>query len=358
MSTGALLTIISGTPGAGKTALAVATIEEHLRREPNRPVFVMGIPELALPHQPVPPVSEWTELKPHPDDPSIMYPAFTFPDGALVVIDEAQNAFRPRSQGSAVPAHVAAMERHRHKGLDFILITQHPTMLDPNVRRLCGKHLHLRALWAGRRLYEWSEASDPNSKTDRTNAASRRYRLPKRVFGLYKSSSMHVRQSRRLPFAVYILAVALVLGGWYAWQVYDSLVSRVDGARFQAEGVGQVVEKGAGFVPQAVPGAAVRETVSTVVPAASGAAVADYVPRISTRPETAPMYDALRQVRVLPVVAGCVAMGERCTCYTAQATDAYLTPAQCREWLRSPPFNPWQEPAPARAISAAPAVAG
>lgn len=53
------------------------------------------------------------------------------------------------------------------------------------------------------------------------------------------------------------------------------------------------------------------------------------------------MYDGVRVVKALPVVVGCVAMRDRCKCYTDQGTDALLTGEQCRNWLASPPFNPW-----------------
>jgi zona occludens toxin len=340
MSTGAICTIISGTPGAGKTALAVSMLLEELQRNPARPVFVMGIPELAVPHEVVPPVEQWTTEKPHPDDPSITYPEFTFPDGALIIIDEAQNAFRPLSQGAKVPPHVAAMERHRHKGLDFWLITQHPTMLHSNVRRLVGKHLHLRSLWSGGQLLEWPEAADPNSTSERGRASVQRYAPPKKVFALYKSSSMHVKRSRRLPMAVYLFGAAALAAAVLVYRGYDRVSTAIAG-----EAPPIVSDRISDSRPPWEKGAsASASSPSGAGPSgASGVTVTDYVPRISTRPETAPMYDSIRQVRALPVVAGCIAMAERCTCYTSQATDAFLTVEQCREWLRSPPFDPFRE---------------
>jgi zona occludens toxin len=338
MSTGALLTIISGTPGAGKTTLAVSMVRKFIDVQPERPVYVMGIPDFALPHEPVPPVAEWIENRPHPDDPNITYPAFVFPDGALIVIDEAQNVFRARAQGSAVPPHVAAMERHRHKGLDFILITQHPTMIDSNIRRLCGKYLHLRSMWSGRELLEWNEVVDPNSVSDRARATRERYRLDKGAFGLFKSSSMHVKQSRRIPKALYLFVVVVALVGFYAWRMFGNINDAVHGEGKYAKGeVASQVKDGASAV---VPGMTGSRPITTVP---AGSTVDDWTPRISTRPETAPMYDGIRQVKTLPVVAGCVAMADRCTCYTEQGTDAFLDGDQCREWLKHPPFNPWRQ---------------
>lgn len=350
MSTGALCVVISGTPGAGKTALAVSMLMDELERTPGRQVFVMGIPELAIPHEPVPPVAEWTVERPHPDDPTITYPEFVFPDGALVIIDEAQNAFRNRASSAKVPDHVAAMERHRHKGLDFWLLTQHPTMLDPNVRRLAGKHLHVRSLWSGGQLLEWPECSDPNSVSDRSRATVTKYSPPKRAFKLYKSSSKHVKRSRRVPFIAWAVGAALCVSAVLGWQVFQ----RVSGA-IAGEPRVAASSSGAGSAqPGQKPVQSVGAGAAVVQVAGVGASPADYVPRIRSRPETAPMYDAIRVPRTMPVVAGGICMGDRCRCYTQQGTDAFLDNDVCRELVANPAFNPWAAPV----VEAARATAG
>lgn len=336
MSTGALLTIISGTPGTGKSAMAVSIALEFLRENPDRPVFVGGIPELKLPHIPVPPVAEWTAIQPHPDDPSIEYPEFTFPDGALVILDEAQNFFRARGAGSPVPAHVAAMERHRHKGLDFILICQGPGMLDPNIRRLCGRYIHILDTWQGRFTFEWPECVDP--LTSRGRAIKSRYKLPKEVFGLYKSSSKHVKRERRIPsmawFGLAALAACVVLG----YQAYHAITGKgeADAAPAAADSPASGIVIGE------------SRNGTSAGPVGRSIQSADFIPRMPQRPETAPLYDPIRQVKSMPTVAGCVAMADRCKCYTSQATDAFLTDAECRAWIESPPFDPWRDPLPSQ----------
>lgn len=345
-----MITVITGTPGAGKTALAVSMLADLVEASQKsgavlRPVVVMGIPELQLPHEVAPPIDEWTEKLPAPEDPTLLEAHFTFPEGALVIIDEAQKVYRPRATGSKVPDHVAAFERHRHKGLDFWLITQHPGLLDANVRKLAGKHIHLRDLWAGRQLYEWSECKDPESRAERDTAIQRRYKLPARIFGLYKSASMHIKQRRRLPWQLYAVGAAVAVAGYLGWGVFERISGAIGGDT--VEQVAQVAAQGSPLQPEALPGQLHAQRLGvdfTAAKVAPGATVEDWHPRIATRPETAPMYDGFRQVRALPIVAGCVAMRDRCQCYTDQGTDAYLTGDQCREWLRSPPFNPWREP--------------
>lgn len=336
MATGALVTIISGAPGAGKTALAVSMLLAERERNPGRPVFVMGIPDLAIPHEPVGPVDTWTTIRQHPDDPAISYPEFTFADGALVIIDEAQNAFRPRSQGSAVPAHVAAMERHRHKGIDFWLLTQHPTMIDAQIRKLTGKHLHVRSHWAGGELLEWSEAADPSNAGERARATHVRYKPPRKVFGLYKSASMHVKRSRRVPFALYVFVAVVAITGVLGWRMYGRVSDAISGeVKSEASAPGAVRSAGGSGSPAGNAGA--------------GLSLDAFKPRLNGRADSAPIYDVVRKVVAMPSVAGCAAVGRRCTCYTEQATDAGLSVDECRAWLEAPPFSPfravWPEPA-------------
>ncbi|NMG66809.1 zonular occludens toxin [Azoarcus indigens] len=341
-----MITLITGTPGAGKTAYAVKLLMELQEREakegkPPRPVIIMGIPELMLPHDVAPPVEEWTERVPTAEDASIEEAVFTFPDGALVIVDECQKVWRNRARTSKVPDTVAAFEKHRHKGLDFWLITQSYTLIDPNVSELVGKHIHLRATWAGRRLYEWPEVTNPDSPTNRGMAAAVRYTLPKNVFGVYRSASMHVKQSRRIPIAVWVFLAAIGIALYFGSKFYGMMGKWTSG-QTTSEAERRVPEPSRVPFSQSGQGQAVDRQAQAQVRSV-GAGVEDYVPRISTRPETAPMYDSVRQVKVMPIVAGCVSMGDRCSCYTQQGTDAFLEEAQCRELLRKPPFNPWQD---------------
>lgn len=191
-----MITLITGTPGAGKTAYVV----NELSSIHDRQLIIDGIPDLIIPHE-LPP-EEGGGIQAWPD---------WAPDGALIVIDEAQRIFRPRGSGSKVPPFVAALETHRHKGLDFIIITQHPNLIDQNVRRLVGRHIHLRATALGRWLYEWPECGEPDSRNSRAVSEQRRYKLPKQIFSQYKSDSLHVKPKHRLPKSVFIFMGCLIL---------------------------------------------------------------------------------------------------------------------------------------------------
>lgn len=343
---GAQITLITGQPGSGKTAKTVHMLRDEVAK--GRVVFVLGIPGLTLPFVPMPPVKEWTIRKPIEEDPTVEQAHLNFPDGCLLVVDEAQKIFRPRGSASAVPDHVAALETHRHHGIDIWILTQHYTFIDANVRKLVKRHIHCRDHWTGWRTYERGEAFDHDSPTERAVAAIAKYKPPKDVFPLYTSSSKHVKRQRSLPKWVYFVPILPVALAYLGYHGYYATFGRQDRKAEQ--------HQKAGGAPN---GQAASPLNVGAHPPAQGAMLEArlFEPRITTRPESAPLYDGIRQVRALPFVAGCAATPKRCTCYTPQGTDAFLNDGQCREWLRSPPFNPWSEPPPPVQIKTASAQA-
>lgn len=205
-----MITLITGAPGAGKSAALVSLLLE-LSKE--RQIYVNGIPDLKIPHLPLENPASW------PD---------TVPDGSIIVIDEVQNAWRPRGPGTKVPPDVQALETHRHRGLDFYIITQGPNLVDTNVRALVGRHIHLRDVGVlGRWWYEWPECAD-NCRTAWKNAPlKKRYKLPKKAFDLYKSSSLHVKPLRSFPMILIVLAIALIGFVVGSYMIYSSIQSKV-----------------------------------------------------------------------------------------------------------------------------------
>ena len=207
-----MITLITGAPGAGKTAALVQLLTEIGQ---NRALYVHGIPDLKLTHFYLQKPEDWMA---------------EVPDGAAIIIDEVQNVWRPRAAGSKVPDHVAALETHRHRGLDFFIITQGPNLLDSNVRALVGRHVHLRDLgFLGRWWYEWPECSDNVRTGWRSAPIKKRYRLPKKIFGQYKSASVHVKPVRSFPVVLLVLVAALIGAAFLSWRAYSSVRARISG---------------------------------------------------------------------------------------------------------------------------------
>ena len=323
-----MIYLITGAPGTGKTAKAVSLL---LQYQGKRPIYNMGIPDLKVEHFVTPAVENWTEIRKSPEDETIELPYFTFPENAVIIIDEAQRVYRPRSSGVKVPPHVAAFETHRHTGVDFILITQSEQLIDSNIRRLVGKHVHIRATSLGRYQYEWSECGDTNSTSSRAAAIRSKYTLPKEVFGLYKSAELHTKIKKPIhPGAVIVgvAIVALLAGGYYMQRSISAKISP-DGDRTQ---------DGTGGAEKSRPEHIVKAP--TPVPVNP---LPDFTPRDPDSPITAPAYDAVRQVKNAPRIAACVASASRCICYTQTANPLNITEPVCRSYVRGGYFDPYND---------------
>lgn len=317
-----MITLITGAPGSGKTLMAVAEFLLEAEQQ-GRHILVDGIPDLAVNHEPLPPVEQWTHEVPDAASQDGAKLLFNMQQGALVVIDEAQRVYRPRAVGSKVPPEVAAFETHRHQGLDFLLMTQHPGLIDSNVRNLVGRHLHIRDLGIlGRKVYEWPEAGDV--KRFRDAPVQRRYKLQKLAFDRYKSASLHVKPVRGIPRGLLLLALLVPVIIGMVWWIFHSIDKKTKKGK---ETPAQVVQA------SAVP----------VVVDISDSMLVEFSPRIPGRPESAPAYDQLRKVRNLPVVAGCVQTRLRCVCHYDNGQDADLDQTQCKSWLAHPPFDAYRE---------------
>lgn len=336
------ITLITATPGGGKTALAVKFMKEAADK--GRPIFQLGVPELKLPYIPTPPVKDWTELRIDPDDPDKNeLPYFTFPENSLIVLDEAQRIFRVRANGSKVPDHVAAFETVRHTGVTFLLMTQNPGFLDSHIRKLVGQHIHLRDVGLmGRWYYEWPECvNEPNDRY--SNAPiKKKWALPKESFPLYRSSSLHIKRKYSVPPTMIMLFFCVALAAFLGWRMYDRIKEKTSpAATHAAEELG--ASQGASS-PAGAPPVKTVQAPASVKTTDGGEYLAAFVPVAPGRPESAPAYVDLRQVKAMPQVVGGACMDGHCKCYNQQGRDAGLDEMQCKDWLKSPPFDPYADP--------------
>lgn len=193
-----MITLITGLPGAGKTAALVSLLSGLPK---DRPLFVHGVPDLKIAHEAI--------------DGALWHEA---PEGAIIAIDEAQTVFRATGAGSLIPQNIRLLETHRHNGHDLYLVTQHPRLIHSSVRALVGRHVHLRNVpLLGRRWYEWPEVGDP--ARFKTAPTSKGFRLPRDALGLYRSATEHFKVSRMAPRSAMLLGAALLVMVGLAWYV-------------------------------------------------------------------------------------------------------------------------------------------
>jgi len=268
-----VITLITGAPGSGKSAALVKLLSEL---SAGRACYVDGVPDLRVPHVVMSEPHQWMR---------------DVPDGSAVVIDEVQRVWRPAGPGSKVPPDIEALETHRHRGLDFYLVTQHPKLLHANVRALVGRHIHLREIGVmGRWWYEWPEAVNPESW--KTAPIKQRYKLPRAVFSQYKSASLHVKPIRKIPPALIVAGVAILGLGFLAKQVYGRI----------------------------------SETVSPVV-AKAAPAPAGSLPRPAPRPTV--QIEAV--VPPAPVLVGCIHLADRCECISEAGASVDVELKLCHQ---------------------------
>lgn len=320
------INLITGLPGHGKTLYALQWIKSWSERE-GRAVFHNGIPDLKLPWQVIAP-EEWRELEP----------------GAIVVLDECQTCLPTRTRG-APPEWIEELAKHRHRGVDFVLITQNPMLFDSFARRLVDRHFHVVRKFGSNfaTVYEFPNGVRENVATNREGGIRHEWRYPREVFGWYKSAELHT-VSRRVPARVWVLlAIPFVFAGlvWVAW-------SRLSAHQEGAEGsTGAQAQAPGGVPPRAGPGSGERG------PAAVGEYLAALAPRVPGLPHTAPAYDGVTAPAVAPYPAACVASSAACRCYTEQATRLDMPEDLCRSFVERGFFVAWRGPASAAPVEAA-----
>jgi len=341
-----MLYLITGVPGSGKTLKMISDLMTRVDLK-NRPIYIEGIEEVkkdVIPYLPIPEgesMQTWHKWA---------------PTGAILVIDECQRVFRPRPSGSKVPDYVVELETHRHKGIDIFLLTQHPRLIDANVRNLIGYHCHISITNLGfRRMVEWNACGDPQNRKSIAEGVKSVYTLDKRAFGVYKSAEEHTKINTRLSRVVYIFPVvlaAIIGAGYYLYRSWQTPAKAIKAAPVAqtAETLPPPYGGGSGAAVQEPQSSAEPQGVKTQAEQEAERKAAyltedDYRPRIEGRPETAPIYDGMNKaVKTMPYPVACVKTENRCTCYTEQATPLKGIPkSQCLDYVENGIYNPYKE---------------
>lgn len=210
-----MIYLITGTPGGGKSLRAVWYAEQCLRE--GRAVFgnINGYSR----QSPIPGMSPLVKEKSGRWSGGVGGDWRDCPDGSVVIYDEAQRDFPQRSNSSAVPELVRAMETHRHRGFDIFIVTQHPNQVDHWLRRLVGRHDHLRRLGGMGRVALTTADSVMELPVGVESAAGEKsfWKYPRSLYEAYESATFHTVK-HRLPqpviFMISLVAVAVVGAVW------------------------------------------------------------------------------------------------------------------------------------------------
>jgi hypothetical protein len=124
-----MLTIVFGSPGAGKTTLAARYTKQFLKQ--NIPVY--GNAEIVgmIPF----PLEKLGKVTP--------------PAGSVLIVDEAGIEYNNRKYKTLPQKTIEWFKLHRHYGVDIIVLSQSWEDMDITLRRLADKLVYIRKLGAG-----------------------------------------------------------------------------------------------------------------------------------------------------------------------------------------------------------------
>jgi zona occludens toxin len=306
--------LLTGLPGNGKSYLAVGHLKDYFNVE-GRQIFHNGIPGLKLP---------WTECDPKK--------WMELPDNSIVVIDEAQDTFRVPKMGSERPYFVTQLEVHRHRGFDFVLMTQDANLIDSHVRRLCQPHVHVERVFGFQRckVFEWQTVQTTIDYHARKAAQVKQMKFLPEVYNNYKSATHHTIK-RRVPAKLWWLIVAVVALLGVAYKTFTD---------FRGMASGEAAAKAQGKDPKKAtpPTAGVQPYNGKISFKNTNEYIASYEPRIRDLLYTAPRYDELTAPKQVPQVVAChadlTARMPACTCLTQQGSIADVSRAFCSAFLQ------------------------
>lgn len=292
--------IQTGLPGSAKTLRLITYVKALSERE-NRHVYYHGINDLQL---------SWTKL----DDPKLWY---DLPEGSIIFIDECQDLFPVHDTKLASQEYVLQLAKHRHKGYDLFLITQHPMNIHAFVRRLTDKHWHnIRAFgMQASNVHEWNRVIDYPEK-NKKDGITTIFKFPKESFKFYKSAEVHTIQRKIPKRIIWLLVIPFLLAG-FGYVAYTKLNPAHTRDLMKTND------------PSLKNGTAADATYKASMPKLDY--FESHQPRVADLPSTAPVYDEITKPSVAPVPAACVLFRNKCTCYSQQATHLQTSDSVCRQ---------------------------
>lgn len=339
-----MITLITGVPGSGKTLSVVSDLAKKVKKEwAGRKIFTHGIPELTIPTEKIPEGHTINDMNVW-----LQYPEN---NGSVVIIDEAQNIFPPRSSGSKTPELVDWLHVHRHSGVDIILITQMPGRIDKHVRDLVGAHYHIHKTPLGVRMRYFWDYCENSPKSGMKNARIEVYKFDKKAFGLYKSAEIHTKVKTPKSRVLWVIPIALIVFGLTSYMGYSLLSGLGSPEKADSENSSvSVVDVPSDDLKKTVKDKSVvagQEIGGQIAPSQNKNLTEDMLkPKIEGMVESKPLYDSIRQVKQLEYPVACISGGKSgCSCYSSQGTVIKeIDKKTCNDYAKNGmPFNPYKE---------------
>lgn len=329
----------TGQPGHGKTLHAIEKLLEF--KDQGRIVYACNIRQFDYGKTGV------LEMTPEQfrDWPNFL------PDGAVALVDEAyEHEMLPkRPPGSKVPHHVEQLAKHRHRGLDFIFVSQSPDkQCDQFVHDLIERHVHVRRRF-GTKFVHLREFDKFESRPEKaTPLVVRRRALPKRPMGTYQSTEMDTTE-RKIPWYYFALPILVGVGLFLMYYTFGNMGKRLAGE--SADATVQAANAAATRDGAPATGSGAARSSQRVTPAEYAER---FLPRIPSEPWSAPAYDDALSLPSEPPRLFCMSsMGGQnaqgkdaepsCTCLTEQGTNYVIDEPTCRFVARRGQYEPYRD---------------
>lgn len=238
-----------------------------------------------------------------------------------------------------------------------MFITQDATLLDVHIRKLAGKHFHVKRLFGteSSTVFEYnkfeSKPEDPN--TIKKAVSSPVWKFDKETYAHYKSAEIHTVK-RKIPFKLLVfpfVAVLAIIVFVFAGRTLYRLANK-DAQLVEEITSGVQGDTAAGASSDASPVTTVEQWVRQRTPIVKGI------------PWTAPMYNDVQEVKTFPK-PHCIIFGQteedphgHCHCYSQQITLMDVNDFVCRDLTARGWFDATQEIKETRASQASPDLRG
>lgn len=349
----------TGQPGHGKTVLAIEFAldmkskadklhEQDPSKHPLRELYVCNVRDFnhgacgALELTP-------DEVKGWHSDPRF--------DHAILLVDEAyeHGMFPRRPPGRPVPEHVQQVAKHRHRGIDFVMICQSPKkQMDDFLHDLIEEHYHIRRRYGlpFAHVKRWDRFETNPDKADSLTTSRRKY--PKHIFRLYTSTKYDTSE-KRVPWFYWAIFGLLAFVLIYGYVALSGAFSKFDPDQPEVKANVAAPTGGNGAAATVPPGGAAFARNERVKWGSTEEYIAAHIPRVAAMPWSAPAYDDA-SVTAQPALY-CMSSGEgrdgqgeakgsSCACITEQGTPYRILLEQCLLIARhGPPYNPYRRDA-------------
>lgn len=326
-----MIYFFTGQPGHGKTLHAIDLACDF--RDKGRIVYVCNVRDFDYEKAKMLPLSpeEFRDWMQH------------LPDGAVCLVDECyeKGMLTKTPPAAPVPRHIEQLAVHRHRGIDFIFVCQSPDrQVHSFVHDLIERHVHVRRRFGTSFVHLRTYDKFERNPQKGVPLVLKRSRLPKRVFGLYKSTELDTTE-KRIPWFYFVFVAMIAFAIVMTYYMYARLKAKGETPPESAPFIDAAARTGEG-------GAAAKTSPGHSQPSIAPVTAEEYAlrfsPRIEGQPWTAPAYDHLNVPEQPPRVY-CMSSGldgvDSCTCITDQGTRYLISLARCRLIARHGQYEPF-----------------